>query len=249
MVAVDIGRRRGPADADRRIDIPEEHEVGILTAATALVTAGANGARRSHGSWTQAAELTALLVASRYAVLVVDGEPEEGGSGSASDAGRMAALTALTQVLNGPTRCALSVLRAGGNRSGAEAVFTSQTGYPAAVDFARGYPRYLPYDGTAGARLADGRIDFALIIGSADLIPADVLSGIASKPCAVIGPRASDSPLAARAIVIDTGVAGVHEAGTALRMDDVPVPLRVLVSGPPETFRVLRALRERVARD
>jgi formylmethanofuran dehydrogenase subunit B len=62
---------------------------------------------------------------------------------------RLSALIALVQALNGPTRAALSLLRAGGNRSGVDAVLTSQTGYPAAVDFSRGAPRYRPYDGRA----------------------------------------------------------------------------------------------------
>jgi len=42
-------------------------------------------------------------------------------------------------------------------------------------------------------------------------------------------------------------VAGIHEEGTALRMDDVPLPLRSPVSGPPAAAAIARALRERTA--
>ena len=50
-------------------------------------------------------------------------------------------LIALAQLLNGPTRAALSRLRAGGNRSGAEAALTWQTGYPMRVSSASGATR------------------------------------------------------------------------------------------------------------
>src|SRR5581483_971406 len=128
--------------------------------------------------------------------------------------------------------------------SGADAALTSQTGYPLAVDFGRGYPRYRPYDGTAGARLARGEVDAAIVIGAAALVPPDLIAMMARLPAIAFGPRASESPLAQRGIVIDTGVAGIHEAGTALRMDDVPLPLRVVVDGPRAAAALTRALRE-----
>jgi len=66
-------------------------------------------------------------------------------------------------------------------------------------------------------------------------------------PCAVIGPRASESALAGCGALIDTGVAGIHEGGSAIRMDDVPLPLRPSVTGPRSAADVVRGLRERVA--
>jgi len=42
----------------------------------------------------------------------------------------------------------------------------------------------------------------------------------------VIGPRASVSVLSGGAAVIDTGLPSLHEEGTVLRMDDVPLPVR-----------------------
>ncbi|MFL5576856.1 MAG: hypothetical protein ACJ79S_12890, partial [Gemmatimonadaceae bacterium] len=55
--------------------------------------------------------------------------------------------------------------------------------------------------------------------------------------------------LAAAAAVVDTAVAGIHEGGTAVRMDDVPLPLRPSLEGPPAAVDVVRALRERVRRE
>jgi formylmethanofuran dehydrogenase subunit B len=48
-------------------------------------------------------------------------------------------------------------------------------------------------------------------------------------------------------VVIDSARAGIHEAGTALRMDDVPLPLRALVTGPPPARDLLATLAALVA--
>ena len=203
--------------------------------------------------WATAQQLAETLATGRYLAIVADAEPGAGSPDSLSraesrdrDPGRAAALIALAQTLNGPTRAALVTLRAGGNRSGADAVLTWQTGYPAAVDLARGYPRYRPADGTAGARLTRGEIDFAVVLGSSAFIPERIMSIMSRIPCVVIGPRASEGPLAGAAVVIDSGVAGIHEGGMAFRMDDVPLPLQPVVEGPPAAALVLDALVERV---
>jgi hypothetical protein len=203
-----------------------------------------------------ARELAPTVLAARYAVFVADAEARPGErarqferiAAAEPDHGRADALVALTLALNGPTRSALSLLRAGGNRSGADAVATWQTGFPAAVDFARGYPRYRPLDGTAGARLVRGEIDAVLVIGSAACLPAQILDRIAQLPCAVVGPRASESALAQAEVVIDTGVAGIHEGGLALRMDDLPVSLRPSIGGRPAAAALAAALRDRAVR-
>jgi formylmethanofuran dehydrogenase subunit B len=251
VIAVDVGAQRGPEDADLRATVPAEHEVAALTAIRALVD-------RVPGSvpaasllrpcsvpaatpWQLAAELAPLLLRGRYVVIVADGEPP-----ADADPGRSGALIALAQALNGPTRAALSVLRAGGNRSGAEAVMTWQTGYPAAVDFSRGYPRYRPHDGGAAAGLARGRLDAALVLGQAAGIPADVVARLGRLPCAAIGPRASGGALAGADVVIDSAQPGVHESGMAVRMDDVPLPLKSPLAGPPAAAALAARLRERI---
>jgi hypothetical protein len=62
----------------------------------------------------------------------------------------------------------------------------------------------------------------------------------------VIGPKASESVLRRGVASIDTGIAGIHEAGTALRMDDVPLPPRAPLEGPNLTETITRALSERI---
>jgi formylmethanofuran dehydrogenase subunit B len=67
-------------------------------------------------------------------------------------------------------------------------------------------------------------------------------------PCVVVGPNASESALAEGEAVVDTGMAGIHEGGTAIRMDDIPLPLRPTVSGPPAAAAVVRALGDLIRR-
>lgn len=240
VIAVDIGPARGPADADARISIPPEEEVDALAIMRATVLG--HGALDSE-LMRRAGDLARQMMAARYVALVHDAEP----SPPPFDAARAEGLIALAQALNRPTRCALSTLRAGGNRSGAEAVMTWQTGFPFAVDFARGYPRYRPHAGAA-AGLACGEIDAALVLGSPASVPEPVATALGRVACVAIGPRASEGARGfTPTVAVDTGVPGIHEAGTALRMDDVPLPLRAVLEGPPAALEVVRALAQRLA--
>jgi formylmethanofuran dehydrogenase subunit B len=240
LVAVDVGTHRGPPTVDARVAVAPAVELDALGAMRATVL----GRRAGGIGLERAVELARRMARSRYSVIVHDAEPTE----PPADGDRTEALAALAQALNGPSRCALSSLRGGGNRSGAEAVMTWQTGFPMAVDFAPGYPCYRPHDGAA-ALLARGEIDGALVVGAAALVPPPVARGLTRARVVVIGPRASASPFGA-AVAVDTGVAGVHEAGTAFRMDDVPVRLRAVLEGvaAPPTGAVIRALNEGLAR-
>jgi formylmethanofuran dehydrogenase subunit B len=251
-IAVDIGDRVGPREADRRFLLPAEDELATLAAVRSLVgLPAAEGAARDgdpvHAAiWARARALAPALVAGRYVLVVADAEPPRGASASANDHVRASALIGLVQVLNGPTRAALSLLRAGGNRSGVDAVLTSQTGYPAAVDFSRGAPRYRPFDGAAHHFAARREVDALIVAGRWEDIPAGVASLLTDVPTVVIGPGASTARLGPRSVAIDTGTAGVHDAGTVLRLDDVPLPARAVVSGPPAAAGVVKAVREAV---
>lgn len=256
VVAVDVGAARGPDDADRREAVAPEREVALLTAAADVVARGSrltpdatDGERIgtdvvagvSRTIWRMASSLSSTLLSGRYVTIVADAEPDD--LVPDRDAGRAAALIALAQALNGPTRCALSLLRGGGNRSGADAVLTWQTGYPMAVDFSRGSPRYRPYE---SADAAADAFDAVLVLGAEAQLPARVAAALRQTPHAIVGPRASGAEGAL--VAIDTGVAGIHEAGTVFRMDDVTVPVHRPVEGPPAAADVLRRLRAALVR-
>jgi formylmethanofuran dehydrogenase subunit B len=90
------------------------------------------------------------------------------------------------------------------------------------------------------ARLGADRFRAALLVGSPALDGS--LSGTLGRMSTVaIGPRASQAPFATR-VAIDTGVAGIPEAGTAYRMDEVPLQLRPPLDGQRSATEVLSAL-------
>lgn len=252
VIAVDLGERLAPPEADRRFMLPAEDEVATLAALRALVVAPPGDAPPldrdpvTAAIWARARVLASALVAARYVLVVADAEPEPGTAAQPGDHVRMSALITLVQALNGPTRAALSLLRGGGNRSGIDAVVTSQTGYPAAVDFSRGVPRYRPFDGRALQLASRGEVDAAVVVGYLDAVPAEMAAFARTVPAVVIGPDASAMTLGQRCVAIDTGLAGVHDAGVALRLDDVPLPARAVVPGPPAAAAVVKALREAV---
>ena len=245
VVAVDVGNATSIARADRRIAIDPADEIAVLVALQAIARSHDVGPTAplpfTGKAWDTARDLASTLLSARYLGVIYDAEPDERAARSAQ---RFDALASFTQALNDATRCAGVALRAGGNRSGADSVLTSQTGYPMAVDFARGYPRYAPHDRSAVATLRSGEADLLLVLGDAALLPHEVATAIAtsSRRTIVIGPRASEAPLGSTAVAIDTGVDGIHASGTALRTDDVPLPLRSVVAGPASAAATVRAL-------
>ncbi len=220
VIAVDIGGDHGPSDADARVSFATDEEVAGLTLARAAVTGALEADGGDDSLEARAARLAGLVRTGRYATIVADSEPA-----AARDPQRSESLILLVEALNRSMRCALSTLRGGGNRSGADAVMTWQTGFPMAVDFSRGAPSYRP-DRAAAALLESGEVDVAVVVGAARAVPPAVARGLANGvSCVAIGPRASDSSYPV-AVAIDTGIAGIHERGSALRMDDVSLPLR-----------------------
>jgi formylmethanofuran dehydrogenase subunit B len=237
VIAVDVGAARGPDDADLRIGMTVEEEPLFLASLRASLAGRALGGK---AMLARVSELAARLGKARYAAIVSDAE-----SPPATAAGRADALIAIVQALNATTRAALSTLRAGGNRNGADTVLTWQTGFPMAVDFSRGAPRYEP-ERAAAERLRSGVADVVLIVGSAAAIPTAVRDALGARRIIVIGPRASEGAINAQ-IRIDTGVAGIHESGMAFRTDEVPLPVRAVLPTPRDTASLLGALGAAIA--
>ena len=143
----------------------------------------------------------------------------------------VAALLQLVAELNAVTRFTARRMRMQGDVSGADNVLLWQTGYPFAVDIARGYPRYNPGEFSANELLERCESDLCVIVG-AETIPhfshaaRDHLKAI---PTIVID--YPNVPLEFTPTVrFTTAVYGLHAAGTAYRMDNVPLPLRALQS-------------------
>lgn len=185
------------------------------------------------------------LAGARYGALFFGPGPGPGGSA------QVEALQRLVRDLNDVNRFVALPIGGPGNPTGAEAVTTWQTGFAQAVDFARGYPRFLPGEATADARLAQGAADAALIVGPVDL---DALSPAARAhleriPTVVIGPAAA--PGGHRATVaLKTATPGIHTGGTVVRADGAWLPLRpALASRFPTDAEWLELLLRHLAAD
>ena len=232
VISVHVGPEMGPSDADASLMLDPSDEIAALSLMRAAVAG--NSPANLPTPLEQAVALVPRLSGARYVVLIHDAEP----AAEPRNPLRAEGLITLAQALNGPTRAALLSLRAGGNRVGAESVLTWQSGFPYAVNYSRGYPRYVPEQ--RGLDLLGKRFSAVLVVGSAafDDRTADALAAI---PTVIIGPRASQSVFSP-AVAIDTGVAGIHEGGTGYRMDEVPLSLRPPLAATRSTIDVLEAL-------
>ena len=125
---------------------------------------------------------------------------------------------------------------------------TWQTGYPFAVSLARGYPQYNPGEFTAVDVLARQEADAALIIASDPVahFPRQASQWLSQIPTIVLDPEENLTARDAR-VFLPTAAYGISAAGTAYRMDNIPLPLKKLVDSPrPTDEQVLDWIIERV---
>ena len=157
------------------------------------------------------------------------------------------ALLQLVSELNDRGRFYARRMRRYGDVAGADSVLAWQTGYPFGVNLSRGYPRYNPGEFTGPEMLARGEPDACLLVGSetvADFPPA-ALTHLRRIPVIALDSANVTTPVPA-AVRFTTAVYGVHRPGTAYRMDEVPVPLRVLLpTDYPSDAEVLNELLAR----
>jgi formylmethanofuran dehydrogenase subunit B len=140
------------------------------------------------------------------------------------------AACSLVAELNHHTKFLLTPMRGHYNVAGANTVTTWQTGYPYAVDFSRGYPRYNPGEYTSIDLLARGEADAALVIASdpASTFPADVARQLAKIPVISIDQKVTPTTMLSK-VALPVATAGIEAEGTAYRMDGVPLRLSKLI--------------------
>jgi formylmethanofuran dehydrogenase subunit B len=130
-------------------------------------------------------------------------------------------------------------LRRDGNARGAEDVLGWQTGFPAAVSFARGHPRANAGEFGAAGLLERGEVDAALVVASD---PLEHLPWLRELPMVVVDARAT-ATVAAAHVAFAAAADGIEVAGTVHRMDGVPVPLHALLGAErPSVEDVLAAI-------
>ncbi|WP_425616187.1 formylmethanofuran dehydrogenase subunit B [Anatilimnocola sp. NA78] len=157
------------------------------------------------------------------------------------------AIRALTRDLNEHTRFVCRFNRREPNASGAENVSAWQTGYPFAVNLAAGYPRFSPGEYSATAVLARREADAALIVSGDPVaaLPAAARQHLATIPTIALQSLDTPSSLSST-VVFNVAASGIEVPGplspsTMYRLDDVPLPLRAVLTSPLPSDRDLLA--------
>jgi formylmethanofuran dehydrogenase subunit B len=245
VVVVDAQPSATSAAADLFVRVPPGRNFEAIWTLRELVSESTGRVVKQSGSQAISAglvELARLMTSCRYGAvffglglaqnrlghLVVDG------------------LLRLVAELNSRGRFIARRLRIPGDVAGADSVLCWQTGFPFAVDFSRGYPRYNPGEYTADDLLRRGDVDACVLVGSESLAMFSQQSrtALAALPTVVLDyPHVE--PLLEGTVQFSTAVYGIHAAGTAYRMDEIPIPLRRLrPSSYPTDEEVLARVRE-----
>jgi formylmethanofuran dehydrogenase subunit B len=141
------------------------------------------------------------------------------------------ALLQLVTELNDHTRFYARRMRRFGDIAGADSVLTWQTGYPFGVSFSQGYPRFNPGEFSAPEMLARREVDACVFVGSETThdFPEAAIEHLRTIPVIALESPHTET-MVPPAVRFTTAVYGIHRPGTAYRMDEIPIPLQVLLS-------------------
>ncbi|MGQ9624105.1 MAG: molybdopterin-dependent oxidoreductase [Candidatus Bathycorpusculaceae bacterium] len=143
------------------------------------------------------------------------------------------AALSLVRDLNMRTKFIIMPMRGHFNVTGANTVSTWQTGYPYAVDFSLGYPRYNPGETSVMDVLLRKESDAALVVASDPVsnFPKEAVKHLVENPLIALSPH-MDVTAQMADVVIPSAFVGIEASGTAYRMDHVPIPLKKVVNPP-----------------
>jgi formylmethanofuran dehydrogenase subunit B len=161
-----------------------------------------------------------------------------------------AALLTLAAEMNAFTKFVAMPMRGHGNVAGADVIMRWQTGYPFGITFNRGYPRYNPGEFSTVDVLVRGDTDAAFIIGAdpGATMPQPAIDHLARIPTIVLDLHITHTSRLAR-VHITTAAAGIMTAGTAYRMDEIPLPLKPALKSPyPSDEEVVSRIKNAVAK-
>jgi len=156
----------------------------------------------------------------------------------------------LVQELNEWTKFGILPMRGHYNVAGSNQVSLWTTGYPYAVDYARGFPRMIIGMTSATDLLSNGDVDAALIIASDPVahLPRKAVEHLSKIPVVVIDAKWSLTTAFAD-VIIPGAYVGIECEGSAYRLDEVPIRLKKVVDPPPCILcdsEVLRKIVEKV---
>lgn len=249
MIVIDVQKTRSADLADIFIRVKPGGDYAVLQALRALIRDEELDVDEVAGvPIERLEELADLMVNARFGIIFF-------GLGLTMSAGKsrnVEVAIKLVRDLNKYTKFLIMPMRGHFNVTGANIVFTWQTGYPYAVDFSHGYPMYNPGETSAIDILSRGDADAALVIASDPVssFPRKAVENLIKNPLIVIDPCITPTTLMAD-VVIPSAFVGIEAEGTTYRMDHVPLPLKKVIEPPPGIFadeeilqRILQRVRE-----
>jgi len=230
IIVVDVRETGSGKLADRFIKVRPGSDFELLQALRACVRGRELPAEEVAGvPMAEVKELADQMKEARFGIVFF-------GLGLTQSEGRhmnIDAAVGLVAELNRHTKFVLTPMRGHYNVAGANTVTTWQTGYPYAVDFSRGYPRYNPGEFTSVDLLSRGEVDATLVVASdpASNFPVDAAANLAKMPVVTLEQKTTPTTMMSK-VAIPVATAGVEAEGTAYRMDGVPLRLKKLVEPP-----------------
>jgi formylmethanofuran dehydrogenase subunit B len=245
LIVVDTAKTATADIADQFIQIEPGRDFEVLWALRLLIRGQSLQTASVGGVPTEVLqEFAEQLKASHYGAVFFGVQLASGPTGH----GTVEALLRLATELNRWTRFVVRRMRVPGDVTGADSVLCWQTGYPFSINLNRGYPRYNPGEYSAEGLLARREVDCFVLVGGerVDKFSDAAREWMRQIPVILLDPEGVewDFPVAVR---FYTAVYGIHRRATAYRMDEVPIPLRqILTSELWSDDEVLRAVLELV---
>ncbi len=231
MIVVDARKTRSADISDYFIQVQPNKDYELLQALRVLIRGEELDVKEVAGiPIEQLEEFADTLISCEFGILFF-------GLGLTMSEGKLRNIDAALSIvrdLNRYTKFLIMPMRGHFNVAGSNVVFTWQTGYPYAVDFSQGYPRYNPGETSVVDILSRGESDASLIVASDPVsnFPGEAVQNLVKKPMIVIDPHLSPTSIMAD-VVFPSAFVGIEAEGTAYRMDRVPLPLKKVVE-PPE---------------
>lgn len=230
LVVIDVRRTRSAEMADYFIQVEPNKDYELLQAFRALIRDEELEVDEVAGVPVEYLEEVAdVMIGCNFGILFF-------GLGLTMSSGKLRNIDAalsLIRDLNMRTKFAIMPMRGHFNVTGANTVFTWQSGYPYAVDFSLGYPRYNPGETSVVDVLLRRESDAALVIASDPVanFPRKAVEHLVKNPLIVIDPHMNATSQMAD-VVFPSAFVGIEANGTAYRMDHVPLPLKKVIEPP-----------------
>jgi formylmethanofuran dehydrogenase subunit B len=249
MVLVDIRETPSAKAADVFLQIRPGKDFEVITALRAILKGQrVNEAVVAETGLTVARmqELIDMMKAARFGIIFF-------GMGLSMTRGKhmnSAGILMLAAEMNAFTKFVCMPMRGHGNVTGADVVMRYTTGYPFGVNLCRGYPRFNPGEFSTVDLLVRGDNDACLVLGAdpGATMPQPAIEHLARIPTITLDPKVTHTSRLSR-VHITTAVTGISAAGTAYRMDEIPLPLRPALKSPyPTDEEVVRRIRAAVKR-